>query len=206
MARLDSCSSAPLRLRSASNSPCPRFRSSSPVFLSRDPPAAARVKRAVPVNSSWADRFIKHHPRSARGMILSQLNKARSLRPGPLRSQAPLKLHCACPYSCAVCSRAPLFHSRGERIEPAPASPRWANSILAEQEDRAPVLMKACSHEGWDPCPASRGAAGSTPWRPDRGHQVQPRTCPRPGRRRNRRCPLWMCFEPSASVRKSPHS
>jgi len=59
-------------------------------------------------------------------------------------------------------------------------SPRWANSIFAEQEDRAPVLMKACSHEGWDPCPASRGAAGSTPWRPDRGHQVQPRTCPAP--------------------------
>ena len=87
------CSSAPRRLRSASNSPCPRPGSSSPGFLSRDPPAAARVKRAVPVHSSWADRFIKHHPRSARGMIMSQLNNAHALRPGPHRSQAPLKLH-----------------------------------------------------------------------------------------------------------------
>ena len=106
------------------------------------PPAAVKVTLAVPVHGSWADRFIEHDPRSARGLILPSLIDARHFPPRPGSVPGPqAAFHLP---QTPVLSEAGRSTSApaGDRIEPAPVSPSRAHSICAGQRDRTLVPTK----------------------------------------------------------------
>jgi len=80
----------------------------------------------------------------------------------------------------------------GDRIKRSSVSPSRAHSLFAGQKNRTLVPMKVgvCTlTEAPQQVQLHGGYTKDT--------QVRPRTYPSPGRRRNRRCPLWLSFEPS---------
>jgi len=104
---------ARLRLRSAFLRASPCRGSASTGFPFGAPPAAVKVTLAVPVHGSWADRFIKHDPRSARGLILPSLIDARHFPPRPGSVPGPPGCIPLAPNPCAFRSRSLHFCSSG---------------------------------------------------------------------------------------------